>query len=66
MLSGRSTSISNILYNTAKTHFTAGKALLQNQRAGGPGGSGIPFLPANENFLYNMTSTAMTVTTPAA
>lgn len=65
MLSRRSTSIYNILYNIAKTHFTAGKALFQNQRAGGPGGSGMPFL-SNESFLYKATSTATTATMPAA
>jgi hypothetical protein len=52
----------------SNTNLTVGKALLQNQWAGGPGGSGRPFLLdiASEEFLYSMASTPMAATTPPA
>jgi hypothetical protein len=66
MLSKRSAS--DIFHlNAVNTHFTEGKALLQNQWAGGPGGIRLPLLPeANEVFWYNTARTTTNTTTPAA
>jgi hypothetical protein len=64
MLSGRSLSATNIKDVVSNTHLTVGKALLQNQRAGGPGGSGTPFLLDSKYFLYSTAIVTAAATIP--
>lgn len=56
--------VSNIKDAVSNTHLTVGKALLQNQRAGGPGGSGTPFLLDSKYFLYSTAIATAAATMP--